>query len=297
MDVVGKNPRGFDQFFTKPELAADCVNSIQEVLEIKLNEFKLIVEPSFGQGAFVKYLQKHVSEGKLLYMDIDAKNKKYRHDFLKYNFKTKNINPCLTLGNPPFGKNSSIAIQFFNKACTFSDVIAFILPKTFCKVTVQNKLDENFFQVSEREMPKGGFLFEGKSYDVPCVFQIWVHRKFVDKIPKRLANWGPHDLRPIIPSISETSHFDFVKKTENPDLVLRRVGVYAGRMYLDDPENHTQENHLFLKRKPKMLTKQKLISNIKNLNLENADFKYATAGMPCINKGELSRLYIETYLN
>lgn len=299
MNVIGKTPRDFDQFFTKPELAVNCVNDLESVLGLSLDKFDLIVEPSFGKGAFVDAVLTKVDENKVICMDIDSTNEYTRHDFLKYDFsesKKRNIHKsCITIGNPPFGKNSSLAVQFFNKAATFSDVIAFILPRTFCKVTVQNKLDANFFQVYEKRMPEGGFLFEGKSYTVPCVFQIWVHTKFVDEIDPSLANWTSGDKRPIIPSISETQHFTFVKKTENPDLVLRRVGVYAGRMYLDDPENYTQQNHLFLKRKPNTISKQELISNVKKLDLEKADFKYDTAGMPCINKGELSSLYIQTY--
>ena len=295
MNVIGKTPRELDQFFTKPELALKCVNEIEDILSIRLNEFDLIVEPSAGNGAFVDAISSLIdNESKLIYMDIDSKDKKFRHDFLKYDLQ-KGDKKCITIGNPPFGKNSSIAIQFFNKAAKYSDVIAFILPRTFCKVSVQNKLDQNFFQVYEKRIPETGFMFEGKSYNVPCVFQIWVNTKFVNFIDQSLSNWESGDKRPIIPSISETHHFKFVKNTENPDLVLRRVGVYAGRMYLDDPENHTQQNHLFLKRKSNSISKQELINNIKKLDLENADFKYDTAGMPCINKSELSSLYLERY--
>ena len=42
----------------------------------------------------------------------------------------KNI---LIVGNPPYGKNCSTAINFFNHAVTISDFIAFIIPKTFRK--------------------------------------------------------------------------------------------------------------------------------------------------------------------
>ena len=303
MNVIGKTPRELDQFFTKPELALQCVNDIENVLDIRLNEFDLIVEPSAGNGAFVDVISAIIegNDCEFLYMDIDSKDKKFRHDFLKRDINNKHSSPkrkrCITIGNPPFGKNSSVAIQFFNKASTFSDVIAFILPRTFCKVTVQNKLDQDFFQVYENRIPETGFTFQGKSYNVPCVFQIWVHTKFVKSINQTLANWESGDKRPIIPSISETHHFKFVKNSDNPDLVIRRVGVYAGKMYLDDPENHTQQNHLFLKRKKNTISKQELIKNIKNLDLENADFKYDTAGMPCINKSELSSLYLKTYNN
>ena len=53
---------------------------------------------------------------------------------------------CLAhdLGNPPFGKNCSLAIKFFNKAAEFADLIAFIIPRTFKRISIQNKLNLNF---------------------------------------------------------------------------------------------------------------------------------------------------------
>ena len=50
----------------------------------------------------------------------------------------------LVVGNPPFGKISSIAIKFFNKSAEYADCIAFIIPRTFKRVSVQNKLNLNF---------------------------------------------------------------------------------------------------------------------------------------------------------
>ena len=35
----------------------------------------------------------------------------------------------LVVGNPPFGKISSIAIKFFNKSAEYADCIAFIIPE------------------------------------------------------------------------------------------------------------------------------------------------------------------------
>ena len=35
----------------------------------------------------------------------------------------------LFFGNPPFGRNSSLALKFIKKCCIHGDTIAFILPK------------------------------------------------------------------------------------------------------------------------------------------------------------------------
>ena len=37
------------------------------------------------------------------------------------------------IGNPPFGRQSSLAIKFIKKSCEFCDSISFILPKSFKK--------------------------------------------------------------------------------------------------------------------------------------------------------------------
>ena len=41
------------------------------------------------------------------------------------------------IGNPPFGRQSSMAIQFIKKCCSFADSISFILPKSFKKESMR----------------------------------------------------------------------------------------------------------------------------------------------------------------
>jgi len=59
----------------------------------------------------------------------------------------------IVIGNPPFGKNSSLVINFFNKSAEFADVITFILPKTFKRVSIQNKLNLNFILIYNEDIP------------------------------------------------------------------------------------------------------------------------------------------------
>lgn len=63
-------------------------------------------------------------------------------------------------------------------------------------------------------MPINSFLLNGNAYDVPCIFQIWIKKDYKRKITEKLV--------PI--------NFTFVKKSENPDISFRRVGVYAGKI-------------------------------------------------------------------
>ena len=94
-------------------------------------------------------------------------------DFLEYeNLKTDFI----TIGNPPFGNRSDLAIKFFNKAATMSEVIAFIVPVSFMKWNVQKQLDASFSLVNYFYLPFNSFLDEGKEFGVRTVFQVWVKK-------------------------------------------------------------------------------------------------------------------------
>ena len=66
--------------------------------------------------------------------------------------------------------------------------------------------------IYQMDLPKQSFQVNGKDYDVPCVFQIW---------EKRETNRA-------VKEILYPTYYLFVKKDANPDLSIRRVGVYAG---------------------------------------------------------------------
>jgi hypothetical protein len=96
-----------------------------------------------------------------------------RNDTIKFNvkFKPKENKKYLIIGNPPFGKSSSIAIKFFNKAALFSECIAFILPRTFKRISIQNRLDLNFSLIYTKDLPVKPCCFIPKM-EAKCCFQI-----------------------------------------------------------------------------------------------------------------------------
>ena len=79
------------------------------------------------------------------------------------------------------------------------------------------------------DLPEDSFVIQGKSHNVPCVFQIWEKLEF--------QRW--------IPEIAEPKGYIFTKKTENPDFSLRRVGVYAGK--IDSDIDKSEQSHYFIK--------------------------------------------------
>ena len=161
---------GLDQFYTKPSI-------VEKVLSmIDCSKYELVLEPSAGAGDFLERLPKATRVG----VDLEPAHPEVtQQDFFDYvpHLDTTNI---LTIGNPPFGKNSSLAVRFFNHAASFSDCIAFIVPRTFRKASIINKLDTAFHLVEEEILPRDAFyLPTGESYEVPTVFQVWQRHEHV----------------------------------------------------------------------------------------------------------------------
>lgn len=285
-----KTAKDLDQYYTKPDVANRCIESLETHLKISLAKFSTILEPSYGDGAFINGLKERgITEPKLFYVDIDASDPKHKADFLSDNLGISKSRPFLTIGNPPFGKNSSLAIDFFNKASKMSDVIAFILPRTFRKSSCVNRLDRNMFLVYERILDRDSFLFQGNTYSVPCVFQIWCHSGFVSSMRNQLVI-PSNKLRPIQPKMTQTEDFKFVSLHDNVDFAIRRVGVNAGRIFDESPAEKSKESHLFIRVFDRSKVHE-VFENLKGLNLESIESKYDTAGNPSICKDEICRLY------
>jgi hypothetical protein len=151
-----------DQFFTQPVLAEICVS------RLNIAEYPTIIEPSCGTGSFLQCLPKRT-----IGIELDktiACPGAVIGDFFDYK-PCKLKSPILVIGNPPFGKVSSLAIQFFNHATTFADTIAFIVPATFLRVSVTNRLSLDFRCKHSECIPKGSF--QPRTMQARCVFQIW----------------------------------------------------------------------------------------------------------------------------
>lgn len=242
-----------DKFYTDPTIAKMCADYFYKYVDKDAE----VVEPSAGAGAFAPYVTEMydiLPEGENIiqadFLSIDTKNKPYY------------------LGNPPFGKNSSLAKKFFNHAAKGCGVIGFILPRTFRKNSVQNSIDLHFHLVEDVLLPEKSFTLEGKPYSVPCVFQVWEYKN-----EKRAKINLP------------TSHKDFsFTEKENADFSIRRVGANAGK--LNPHNNFSVSSNYFIKAN---------ISNVESIfgSAEN-DLKEAaknTAGNPSLSKAELVHIY------
>ena len=206
-----------DQFYTRADVAEECVRVLKTFIPSGIHW----IEPSAGTGAFLKLVPEAIG------YDIDPKDPRIRcANFLE----TEVPVGCVTFGNPPFGRQSSLAKQFIRHAATHADWIAFILPLSFVKPSMQKAFPRIFHLVHTHTLPENAFIVEGRPHHVPCVFQIW----------KR------EDTPRIDAVVEIPNRFTFVKKTDDYTLSFRRVGVYAGRCSLPD-EALSVQSHYFIR--------------------------------------------------
>lgn len=249
--MIGLNRRGSEKFYTKPCIADRCVSVLDKYIDDKN---LLIIEPSAGNGSFT------LDYPRVLRYDIEPEGEGIeKQDFLKLNINED----CVIVGNPPFGRQSCLAKSFIRHSCKFATIVAFILPKSFKKITMQKVFPICFHMIHQEDLPNNSFFVNGEDYNVPCIFQIWV-RKNTNRYVK------------IYPKTSE--FVEFVKKDENPDYAIRRVGVYAGKIY-NTIKDKSPQSHYFLK-----VNREDFLE----LYIKNVKFIHDnTVGPKSVSKGEL----------
>lgn len=207
-----------DKYYTNPDIARSCIEKILHLVPYS-SEYTWI-EPSAGAGAFVNAFQ-----GPICAIDIepDAPNIE-KADFMTWEPPS---GPRIFIGNPPFGRQASMARKFMARAAALDAAwIAFILPRSFEKPSLQSCIPRNYHLILSERLVDNAFTVNGQPHHVPCVYQIW---------EKRTTNRA-------LDSAEEPQGFSYVKATERYDMVVRRVGVYAGRAYptggVFSPQSH-----------------------------------------------------------
>ncbi|MEL0154794.1 MULTISPECIES: SAM-dependent methyltransferase [unclassified Sphingopyxis] len=243
-----------DQYYTCQQVARKLYGVFQEYFDP--NQYQL-VEPSAGTGSFFR-LMPHGS----LAFDVDPKYPGIRTaDFLCVEIRSER--EVAVIGNPPFGRNASIAVRFFNHAACQASVIALILPRSFRKASIENRLDRNFHLIHEETVQRDAFLFRSKPYDVPAVFQIWERRDDL----RELQHVAFH-------------HRDWSWTTpERADFAIQRVGARAGRVHRD--LTRSPSSHYFIRGNVEPIMKR----------LNFAKVALNVAGNPSLSKSEIVSLY------
>jgi len=115
---------GKEQYYTNADVVDYCLKTVQEHVTL---EGKRILEPAGGTGEFIKGFQRiGIADEAILSYDIEPKHPMVKlGNYLETTFK----NEYVSITNPPFGRASSLAKQFFNHAATHSSHICYLIPK------------------------------------------------------------------------------------------------------------------------------------------------------------------------
>lgn len=203
-----------EQFFTTDKNALFCLS------KVNIKNYERVIEPSAGNGSFSNKIENCIA------YDIEPMaDNIIKQDFLK--LKIERGEKTLVIGNPPFGRQSSLATKFINKAAEFADVIAFILPLSFKKDSMINRLNKHLHLKEVHDLEDCEFYFNDKKYNIPCAFFIFEFKEKLREVKKP----------------ETTDDFKFVPQSEADDSI-RRVGYYAGRI---EPVDSSPSSHYFVK--------------------------------------------------
>jgi predicted RNA methylase len=174
MEKLGNRRKtGVEQYYTPKDLAFELSSKLVAITGIE-NTF---LEPAGGNGSFIDALSR-LGAKNIEAVDLYPKHPSVQKaDFLSYEPKGRNL---VTVSNPPFGRNNSLSIPFFNHAADHSDYIAFLVPRSWRKWSVQNRLDRRFHLISDQDVAVNYVTDSGQrigaNNDLRTCFQIWEKR-------------------------------------------------------------------------------------------------------------------------
>jgi len=212
-----------DQYYTKSSVAQKCVDKICS--HIKHSNTYQWIEPSAGNGVFLNILPGTFDK---IGIDLEPKSAGIQQgNFLDW--APVSQKKRIFFGNPPFGRQGSLAKSFIKHASQYADVIAFILPRSFVKPSMSRAFPLKFHCIHSEDLEKNAFEVNTTEYDVPCVFQIW-EKKNTDRI--------------IADPVKEDG-FEYIKHGQPFHIAFKRAGGLAGKCY--PYGEYSAQTHYFLK--------------------------------------------------
>lgn len=270
-DLKSVRQAGTDKFYTLPEYAKEYISNID------LSIYDLIVEPSAGSGSFYNNIYTKCDK---IGIDIEPEHP----DIIKMNFfdyiSDSKYTRILVIGNPPFGKSCSLAVKFFNHAAKWCDTIAFIIPRTFRKTSIINKLDKHFHLYSDIDTPTNPCIFTPKM-SVKCCFQVWMRdnqERVIKNMPTTHPDW--HFL-----GYNGLDERGQPKPPNNADFAIRAYGGKIGFIQRDNLETLRPKSWHWIK---SVIDKNILIERFTALDYSGA---LNTARQNSMGRAELVELY------
>ena len=268
---------GLDKFYTLPHIATKYLTALGGRYE--WSAWDLVVEPSAGNGSFFT----QIPTDKKIGIDILPEHTGLiKQDFLTY-IPSAN-GRILVVGNPPFGKVSSLAIKFFNHAAEWATVIAFIIPRTFRRVSVQNKLHLDFHLVYDEEIPQEPCAFSPPMM-AKCCFQIWEKKsspRTLIELPTAHRDWIFLGLGPLDGQGQPTP-------PKGANFAIRAYGGNCGELVESNLESLRPKSWHWIQ---SILETKILVERFRSLDFS---ISLDTARQNSLGRGELVRLYSDAF--
>ena len=247
MKYNNKNLETLDKYYTKKQCAQKIINIVHELFP----NVRKFIEPSAGAGNISKILMQK-GFNVIAYDIIPDDTSIIKANYLTLKIPTKNH---ITIGNPPFGYKGAKAVSFLNKALRESIAVAFIMPITATRFSLQNQVNKRAKLIYQISLPNNSFELPDKSdYSCNTVFQIWT-----------LQNYNFKNIREKKPRIK---HKDFLLYRHNATKQTKKYidfdwdfAVYA-QGYKDYKNIFTQKDKGFI---------------LKSLNNSNDQFYFIKA--------------------
>lgn len=208
---------GTEQYYTPVALANQLTDKALSL--IPGWQSKTYLEPAGGTGSFIKALES-AGVNSIISVDTEPKHPRVqKQNFLELDLVQGDL---VTISNPPFGRNNALSVPFFNHAAKSSSHVAFLVPRSWRKWSVINRLDPNFHLISDEDVAvvyqnEFGENITGHDQLRTC-FQVWERRE---------------SIRPKV----RVPDNQFVKRTspETANVAMRVFGYGCGKVYREFP--------------------------------------------------------------
>ena len=191
---------GSEQFYTPVDQASTLLSELQKALPEEEWRGAHWIEPSGGTGAFIDALLKSgVQERDITSFDIEPKHRLVKKaNFLDHSTRIPELEDgrtIIAIGNPPFGRNSSLSVPFFNKLVKEGvNHIGFIIPKSWRKWSIERRLDSSAHKVFDLDLKVDYVNDDGSparesTGSLATVFQIWsVNSEIPPRVKTRVVD-------------------------------------------------------------------------------------------------------------
>jgi hypothetical protein len=259
-----------DKFYTKTTVVEELIKLIN------FQKYDCVIEPSAGAGAF----SKNILHKQLISMDLEPDDISIqKQDWFTYKVPT-DLKKVLVIGNPPFGVNNNLSVNFIKHALSFENIstIAFVLPNVFNKHTKQKIFPNNWKLVRALPLPFNSFLLNDKEYHVPCTFYIWTKEDSIKDLRFDSQKYQTHPDFQIITSQDKINQADFYVMGANPATIknIQDVSVNNRGYYIKS-----------------LIDIEELKNNFKSINWAKLGNSSASGGVSWFSKYELNYFYDE----